>query len=67
MKQVRKKTENISLEHYLGCFGSFSIDDTICRKFCALSLRCAIETDQNAQLDLLDDLMVLNGTVLKFH
>jgi len=42
---------------HLGCFGNFNIEDNICRKFCALSLRCAIENDQNSRMELLEDLL----------
>jgi len=41
----------------LGCFGNFNIEDNICRKFCALSLRCSIENDQNSRMELLEDLL----------
>jgi len=42
---------------HLGCFGNFNIEDNVCRKFCALSLRCAIENDQNSRMELLEDLL----------
>jgi hypothetical protein len=46
-----------SLDDHLGCFGDFNIQNPICKKFCALSLRCAIERDHNSRLELLEDLM----------
>ena len=42
---------------HLGCFGEFTLADPICRKLCALSIRCAIEQDQNARLELLEELI----------
>ncbi len=42
---------------YLGCFGNFSIEDRICLRLCVLSMRCAIEKDQNTHLELLDELL----------
>jgi len=56
---------NIALEDYLGCFGDFSFEDQICRKFCALRLRCAIEREQNVHLEMLDDLVSTAGMVIK--
>ena len=42
---------------HLGCFGEYDTTDIICKKFCALRLRCAIENDQNARMELIEDLM----------
>ena len=44
-------------EDYLGCFGDFSMEDAICRKFCAVSVRCAIERDHIARLDIMEELI----------
>lgn len=43
------------LDQYLSCFGSISLEDAVCRKFCALNLRCAIEKDQNDRMDIMDE------------
>jgi hypothetical protein len=53
---------NVSLDKHLGCFGRFRISDPICKKYCALNLRCAIESDQKEQLEILEDL-VSSGTI----
>ncbi len=50
------KKKNIT-KNYLGCFGSFNIEDTVCRKFCILSLRCAIEFENNARMEILEDIL----------
>ena len=42
---------------HLGCFGSFDLDDSICRQFCAISLRCAVEKEKNARFELIQDLV----------
>ena len=39
------------------CFGHYQTEDAICRKFCALRLRCAIEHEQNIRLEVLEDLV----------
>ena len=55
---MKKKLINkISFDDHLGCFGNFNINDTICRKYCSLRLRCAIERDQNTRLEILNDLI----------
>lgn len=46
----------ISSIDYLGCFGNFSMVDPVCKKHCALRLRCAIESDQKEQMEILEDL-----------
>ena len=42
---------------HLGCFGEYDAADMICKRFCSLRLRCAIENDQNARIELIEDLM----------
>jgi hypothetical protein len=53
MKQtisVRRSSVNI----HVGCFGNFRLGDPICRKHCALRIRCAIERDQNAFMETME-------------
>ncbi len=50
------------LEHYVGCFGEFNPEDRICRKFCALCIRCAIESDQVTKMEILEDLFFAEAT-----
>jgi len=58
-------TQSVSLDDYLGCFGGFDINDTICKKFCALNLRCAIEQEQNVRIEILDELVSDTSLYLK--
>jgi len=44
-------------DNHIGCFGNFDIEDLICKKYCALSLRCAIKRDKNIQMELFEDLI----------
>ena len=53
--------QNISFENHLGCFGRFNIEDRICRKFCILSLRCAIEHDYSSRMEILEELLASDG------
>jgi len=41
----------------LGCLGDFNPEDRMCFKFCALSLRCAIESDHHIRAEILEDLI----------
>ena len=52
-------------EDLLGCLGDFCTEDNLCKKWCALSLRCAIERDQNARLEMLDELVAPDSMFLK--
>jgi hypothetical protein len=49
---------------YLECFGDFRADNPICHKFCVLSIRCAIERDQNTRMELLEDFMTSSGMIV---
>lgn len=40
-----------------GCLGEFNSEDRMCIKFCALSLRCAIESNHDIQAEILEELM----------
>ena len=61
---MKKELMNqISIDDHLGCLGNFNVEDTLCKKLCALSLRCAIDRDKNARLELWEDLMSYNDAV----
>ncbi|MDM8551124.1 hypothetical protein QUF72_13655 [Desulfobacterales bacterium HSG2] len=51
----KKSTDKIVFDDYLGCFGDFDLRDPICKKLCALKLRCAVECYQNDQLEFWED------------
>jgi hypothetical protein len=54
MDRVRKV---VNLLDQLDCFGGFQLENPLCRKYCALSIRCAIEQDQNNRIELFEDIM----------
>lgn len=60
-------SDKISFEEHLGCFGDFNIEDTICKRHCVLSLRFAIERDQNARIELLEDLISYHEISMKIQ
>jgi len=56
---------SVALDDYLGCFGGFNTNDKVCKKLCALNLRCAIEQEQNARIELLEELVSDSSLYLK--
>ena len=51
----------------LDCIGQFDSDDEICRRHCALRLRCAIEHSHNTRLELIEDIVASNSTFVKIQ
>ncbi|MCU0590998.1 MAG: hypothetical protein MUC57_05935 [Desulfobacterales bacterium] len=51
----------------LGCFGGFQSDDPVCRKYCAIRIRCAIERDQAIFLEVLDEPAAGDDQLLTFQ
>ena len=65
---MKKELMNqISIDDHLGCLGNFNIEDPLCKKLCALSLRCAIDCDKNVRLELLEDLMSYDSMFIKMQ
>jgi hypothetical protein len=62
---LKNLNNNVSLDDYVGCFGNFNRKNIICKKYCALNLRCAIENEQNVRMELLEDLVASEGLFLK--
>ena len=59
--------DKISFDNHLGCFGNFNIEDPICRKLCALRLRCAIDRNKNNRMELLEDLISSSEMFIKIQ
>ncbi|MFZ5572121.1 MAG: hypothetical protein ACOZF0_17105 [Thermodesulfobacteriota bacterium] len=59
MIKILRKSDK--LDDHMGCFGNFNVADPVCRKYCVLRLRCAVEQDQSAHMDLLEDLLFPEG------
>ena len=55
------------LDDHLGCFGEFNSKDPICKKFCALNIRCAIDSNQNNLMEFLEDLASSNEIFMKIQ
>jgi hypothetical protein len=56
-----------TIRDHLGCFGGFQKDDPICKRFCALRIRCAIQQDQNVRLEIMEELVACERAVLKIQ
>jgi len=56
MKKKKVVTAQV-LSDDLGCLGDFNSEDRMCFKFCALSLRCAIESSYHIRAEILEELM----------
>lgn len=52
---------------YLDCFGEYKRSNPLCSKHCALRLRCAIEQDQILRLELIEDLVTIDGQIIKIQ
>jgi hypothetical protein len=58
---------HLSLDQHMGCFGGFRFSDPICKKYCALNLRCAIESNQKEQMEIIEDLFSSGNFDMKTH
>ena len=52
---IREANLKTVLGTRFSCFGEFDLQDKICKRYCALRIRCAVEKDQNERMELLDD------------
>jgi len=43
---------------HMGCFGNFRFEDAVCRKHCAIRIRCAIERDEKMLLEFVEEMDV---------
>ncbi len=52
---------------HLGCFGNFSLEDPVCKTFCAINVHCAIERDQNDRIEILQELAFSDDLYMKIQ
>ena len=62
---ISEQKMEFSLSHYMGCFGEYRREDPVCRTRCALSLRCAIEFEQNERFEILEELVSASDMAVK--
>ncbi len=65
MKKVLNAQD--ALDQYLDCMGEFNIENPVCRQFCALRLRCAVDYGQKEKVELLEELFDGGDLVLQTH
>jgi hypothetical protein len=53
------------LDNYVECYGDFDLSDIICRKYCALRLRCAIEQKEQFRIEQIEEMLAVNEIALK--
>jgi len=63
----KESMNQLSLDDHLGCLGNFNNQDPICGKLCALSLRCAIDSEKNSRMEFLEDLISYNEIFIKIQ
>lgn len=54
---MNEALEVLTAAAHLDCFGAFDPADPICRRHCALRLRCAIEREQHHRLRQIEELV----------
>jgi hypothetical protein len=54
---MKMKQRPSAPEDHIGCLGDFSIDDVVCKKFCAFNIRCAIECNYHIQSEIFEDMI----------
>ena len=55
------------VDNYLECFGDISLKNPVCRKYCALRLKCAIEQAEQNRLVALEDIINAQEVSLKIQ
>lgn len=67
MTEIEKEKSITLTDPHVGCFGEYNVGDMICKKFCALRLRCAITQDQQAKMELIEDLISYDDMNIKLQ
>jgi hypothetical protein len=63
-KEFKKKA--LFWDH-VGCFGEFQKEDLVCRRYCALNIRCIIEQDQNTRMEIFEDMVASETLPIKIQ
>ena len=63
----KNEKKRLALDTYLDCFENFDPSDPICRKYCSLSIRCAIESDQKEKMEILEDIVSIDTALMKLQ
>ena len=49
------------------CYGSFTTDNYLCTKYCALSIRCCLMHNRYPEVDILERMLIYNHPAIKIH
>jgi hypothetical protein len=64
---VRFRRARVTSVLRFGCFGDFRSEDRICRRHCAIRIRCAIERDQKIYVEVCEEMAEVDSLMLKFQ
>lgn len=62
---TRMSTKDKLMDDYLECFGELDLSDPICRKYCALRLKCAIEQIEQLRIGKIEELINFQEAPMK--
>ena len=51
------KIKSVFADHF-NCFGEFNLADKICARYCAVRIRCAVEKEALARMEILEEITV---------
>lgn len=55
----------ITSDEPMDCFGDYNKSNSLCSKYCAIRLRCAIEQNNNMRIEILEELMASEESQVK--
>ena len=64
---IKTTNKELLLNRHLGCYGEFQMSDAICRKQCAIRIRCAIESEQKQRLEMLEEMVSIEEYSFKLQ
>lgn len=56
MKKKKTAPAEIRIDE-MGCLGEYNAEDRVCSRFCALRLRCAVESSHYLRSEILEEFM----------
>lgn len=62
---IKEYLKSRILDNYVECYGDFDLSDVICRKYCALRLRCAIEQKEQFRIEQIEEMLAVHEIALK--
>ncbi len=65
--ELYTKNEQTDQVDAVECYGRFDIKSTICRKYCAVRMRCAIDQSEQLKAEQLEDMMSAYEMPLKIQ